>query len=901
MDKTKKIFAIILTFIIVLTFAIGCKKTDASESESNAGESESQPTSEPSSDTDYPYAQRTQGIDFSSPLGLARDYAVVISQSATATEKYAAEQLTKYVYKVTGKALSYETDGSYTGGKVISIGRTASLESSGLKADETTLKTDGFIVKNKGNSLYICGGGDRGTLYGVYDFLEYFLGVKFLTAEATYVPEKPNASVYKSNRTEVPAFDYRVYLDPSSFFNDSTELTTARRFTSEYLKISDGAGGDGYEVRGENKIVYGEDYTFEVIKAEGYDKSELTVKVNGNAVEKGENGKYIVKAVKENLVITVEGAKKNTYTVTLPTSVAFTATGKNTVEYGEDYTFVLKISDRYDKTNLSVKVNGAAVNAEADGETYVVKAVKTDLTVTVEGLDIRTYDVTLTSGTGYELRGEDKAEHGGDYTFELVLSEGYTDSVPVVKVNGEAVEAGEDGKYTVGNVSGEIVITVENVKINVYTVSVKEGEGYTVDGEISKEVNYGESVSFAVAETNAEDIIKVFNGEEEIVLVDGVYTLENVKANAELTVRVYDLASQMFTAINLPKTEYDGYVSVGCRVMSIDSAWVEKVIKAGYTHLKFDTKLTGGVSISLTHGVTWNKYWKSLDATDTVRIDLAEFKDENAYYGWSMEVRDSAGNQTDGVVELYNPTLIRSEETAKWTKSNSSIYCAEEDGYIVLDTRCSGNDAHVLSSEAFCAKYFNNTKAKDAASQYTVIFKGRYLYAGSNTRGMVWGDTSSAVSSVGGSANTDFVIEHANNRNDYAAGNKFYMGLDKEGVYQFAMSKFISSRNSWGGFSCTDFDTNTYKGNMVAEQTLVYAEKIEDLIAAGYTKVVITAEYMGGQLWTGSGYGTKWYYGLNNGETKEWDLSSFDTAACPYLIFYCSSAVSDATVTVRFF
>ncbi len=511
------------------------------------------------------------------------------------------------------------------------------------------------------------------------------------------------------------------------------------------------------------------------------------------------------------------------------------------------------------------------------------------------------YSVDLATGEGFTLTG-DKVVYGGkNYTFTLeIKGEAYSGSVPVVKVNGEAVEAGEDGKYTVGNVSGEIVITVENVKINVYTVSVKEGEGYTVDGEISKEVNYGESVSFAVAATNAEDIIKVFNGEEEIVLVDGVYTLENVKANAELTVRVYDLASQMFTAINLPKTEYDGYVSVGCRVMSIDSAWVEKVIKAGYTHLKFDTKLTGGVSISLTHGGTWNKYWKSLDATDTVRIDLAEFKDENAYYGWSMEVRDSAGNQTDGVVELYNPTLIRSEETAKWTKSNSSIYCAEEDGYIVLDTRCSGNDAHVLSSEAFCAKYFNNTKAKDAASQYTVIFKGRYLYAGSNTRGMVWGDTSSAVSSVGGSANTDFVIEHANNRNDYAAGNKFYMGLDKEGVYQFAMSKFISSRNSWGGFSCTDFDTNTYKGNMVAEQTLVYAEKIEDLIAAGYTKVVITAEYMGGQLWTGSGFGTQWIYGLNNGETKEWDLTSLDTAACPYLIFYCSVAASNATVSVTF-
>ncbi len=340
----------------------------------------------------------------------------------------------------------------------------------------------------------------------------------------------------------------------------------------------------------------------------------------------------------------------------------------------------------------------------------------------------------------------------------------------------------------------------------------------------------------------------------------------------------------------------------------LSASFIQNAIEAGYTHFKFDYTLenhSGDQSeAAICMMIDGGSYTKVYAGTSgTARFDLSNATDGSSYRKIWMQGRQASnhGAAIDVSLTVTSATLIKSEETASWTKSNSSIYCAEEDGYIVLDTVYSGNDANVLSTEDYCAKYFNNTKAKDAASQYTVIFKGRYLYAGSNTRGMVWGDTSSAVSSVGGSANTDFVIEHANNRNDYAAGNKFYMGLDKEGVYQFAMSKFISSRNSWGGFSCTDFDTNTYKGNMVAEQTLVYAEKIEDLIAAGYTKVVITAEYMGGQLWTGSGYGTKWYYGLNNGETKEWDLSSFDTAACPYLIFYCSSAVSDATVTVRFF
>jgi len=60
----------------------------------------------------------------------------------------------------------------------------------------------------------------------------------------TYIPDSPAAKVYAADRTEIPTFEYRVYLDPSSYDNVSTEFTTARRFTSEYLNLSDDVGGN---------------------------------------------------------------------------------------------------------------------------------------------------------------------------------------------------------------------------------------------------------------------------------------------------------------------------------------------------------------------------------------------------------------------------------------------------------------------------------------------------------------------------------------------------------------------------------------------------------------------------------------------------------------------------------
>ena len=184
MDKIKRFFAFVLVFVFALSLAMSCKgKDNSGDSEESRG---SESTSESLSEEDnYSRALRTQGIDFGTTVGLVKDYSVAISSSATATEKYAAEQLIKYASEVTGKTLGYSADGAYRGEKVISVGRTENLGAAGIKAEKSELGSDGFVIKTVGEMLYICGGDDRGTLYGVYDFLEYFLGVKFLTADVT--------------------------------------------------------------------------------------------------------------------------------------------------------------------------------------------------------------------------------------------------------------------------------------------------------------------------------------------------------------------------------------------------------------------------------------------------------------------------------------------------------------------------------------------------------------------------------------------------------------------------------------------------------------------------------------------------------------------------------------------
>lgn len=224
--------------------------------------------------------------------------------------------------------------------------------------------------------------------------------------------------------------------------------------------------GEGYTVVGEANVKEGEDYSFQVNIANGYNGTDMVVKVNGNTVVKTGNV-YVVNSVSGNLVITVTGVKKNapdTYTVTLPSGNGFTASGETTVTAGSNYSFTVTVATGYDVSTLVVKNGEATLTAtstEGNVVTYTINNVQSNITLTATIAKLK-FSVTLPTGEGYAVVGESEAVYGEDYTFTVNAVAGYSVKDAVVK-SGDVTLTGVNGTYTVANVTANVVITVENV------------------------------------------------------------------------------------------------------------------------------------------------------------------------------------------------------------------------------------------------------------------------------------------------------------------------------------------------------------------------------------------------------------------------------------------------------
>lgn len=682
--------------------------------------------------------------------------------------------------------------------------------------------------------------------------------------------------------------------------------------------------GDGFEYEvldGANAaaIPYGGTLKFKVNLATGYNQSKFVVK-DGEKVLEAVDGVYTITNIRETHIITVEGVALNTYGVALPTSTNYEVKGANTVTYGTDYSFTIAFAAGQDTSAVKVYAqigNGEKVELAKSGDGYTVTNVTDALTITIEGLKIAKYTVTLTPTEGITYLSENngnpatEAEHGSTYRFKATFDRAKYNGTLVVK-NGDAVlVADSNGVYSVENVSGDIVITVSGLTINTYTVTLTEGEGYTIaaaDGSTSP-VNYGGSFSFTVAINSgyiAENLVVKANG-TAIEAADGKYTVSNITSN--ITITVDGVEKDVFNERSLYKASwYSGNAVEGNKQITIQSgtkitaAWVKAALEAGYTHLRFDFKATGSGNALICNAPDWSRFYRTPSADGvTVRIDLTEMVKN----GEAVDINfDSNGSATSNFV-LSNFALFKSAETTSWTKSSTSMYCAvEESGNYVIDTNQCGDNANVLTTAEWWAKYANNAKANEV-SQRTILVYGRYLTAGKNTDGMLFGRHSTVEHVVGDTANTEFVYKTFNNTT-YNDGDKFLMGLRKEGVYEFGISDYLSTNNDWGAFKYVSETSGSITVTLGEGGKLVYLP-VQDLIAAGYTKIKVTASaYTGGQLWVGNDNwndsSNKYIFGLDSGKTQELDLTAanFDSAN-PYLVIMASGGtIENVTITVSF-
>ncbi|MBR5452860.1 MAG: DUF4838 domain-containing protein [Clostridia bacterium] len=161
----------------------------------------------------------------------ASDYVIVHGEDAYISEITAATELQSYLKQMTGVELQIVTDAAAPTEKEIVVGKT-NREAEG-EFDREELGDDGLVIKTVGKKLFIVGGEQRGTLFGVYEFLESYLGCRFYTNDFEKVPETDTVAieVIAEEDKQIPVLEFRC---TSAYVYKSELITVKRKLNSRY-------------------------------------------------------------------------------------------------------------------------------------------------------------------------------------------------------------------------------------------------------------------------------------------------------------------------------------------------------------------------------------------------------------------------------------------------------------------------------------------------------------------------------------------------------------------------------------------------------------------------------------------------------------------------------------------
>ena len=148
-------------------------------------------------------------------------YKIVLSKEASLSEKHAAKELQHFIHMATKTTLPIvdENESAAKEPLRIFVG-TGELLKSVFPANQELeqsewqkLGDEGFILRTIPTGaatpdVVIAGGRQRGTMYGVYTFLEH-IGFRWYTNRKTWYPEKEILRVPQLDEKETPAFVYR--------------------------------------------------------------------------------------------------------------------------------------------------------------------------------------------------------------------------------------------------------------------------------------------------------------------------------------------------------------------------------------------------------------------------------------------------------------------------------------------------------------------------------------------------------------------------------------------------------------------------------------------------------------------------------------------------------------------
>ena len=324
-------------------------------------------------------------------------------------------------------------------------------------------------------------------------------------------------------------------------------------------------------------IAAGGTLTF-VPKDPNYDYT-VTVTVGGGeatTVSPDENGIYTVPNVNGNVFVSSTKTAKS-FNVTLGADT----TGAATATYMEDYTFKLTPVDGY-TYNMTVTIGGKdytgfKAQGNDDGTT----------TYTIPGADV-TGDIVINSnkqvkqpetftvtfdGTGAgEANGESSVKENTNYTFTVAKQENFEYTITAT-MGGKAVTVteGANNTYTIANITGNLVITIEKKSTLTMEVTVSkyvEMDNKTVflvtvtgTPEEGKAFAYGDNVMYKTTAygQNVYSWLVIVDKNETFDQATAEAKITQASATAEEVTQSYDVNETGLVDINDAQLTYDIY------------------------------------------------------------------------------------------------------------------------------------------------------------------------------------------------------------------------------------------------------------------------------------------------------------------------------------------------------
>jgi len=145
------------------------------------------------------------------------NYSIVISATAGNPEKKAATVLQQYLRDISSANFPIVTDNETATPYEICIGKTKRALA------KEKFVADGFVIKTLNSRLFIYGENGHSSLYGVYHFLEKYLGCRKFTPTLKYIPKLQNIQLPEIVDHQSPQFNFRQVYYPGQYDDEYRE------------------------------------------------------------------------------------------------------------------------------------------------------------------------------------------------------------------------------------------------------------------------------------------------------------------------------------------------------------------------------------------------------------------------------------------------------------------------------------------------------------------------------------------------------------------------------------------------------------------------------------------------------------------------------------------------------